>query len=254
MKNLYLPLLLCVLIGCKPSTRQDTQTEPSTPASENAQIPFSGNWIHETYLNSIRDQKSPRAAQEIIEECFIRIPEKMNEKTSMVYNFHETGPELKVVQKDTTYTLWELQGDTLNKAVFPVQILDTEHLKIGAHTFVKINPEYGDGQALILEELLFKGTYTSKSGQPIEFKNNGEVSGLGKYNYYHVLTDYMDAGLQIDQVGLGETSEKSDYFGFKFRDNMLELYELRCLTFDKTENRCVEVDFGRKIHSLRKTQ
>jgi hypothetical protein len=170
----------------------------------------------------------------------------------MVYNFHEVGPELKMVEKDGAYTLWEIQGDTLARAAFDVKVIDSGRIQIGEHSFVRIKPEKADDQALILEELLFKGTYTLKNGGTVAFKNTGEVSGLGTYKYYHVLTDYMDAGLQIDQVGLGETQEELVYYGFTFKDQMLELFELKCLTFDKAENRCVEVDFGKKAFSLEK--
>ena len=107
-------------------------------------------------------------------------------------------------------------------------------------------------EPLILEEILFKGNYQTKKGQPVEFKKNGEVTGLGKYKYYVPMMDYFDAGRQIDQVGLGETRDKLDYFGFKFRKNGLDLFALKCKTFDEGEKRCVDVDFGNKIYDLEK--
>ena len=71
--------------------------------------------------------------------------------------------------------------------------------------------------------------------------------------YYKPLIDYFDAGLQIDQVGFGETAEKMEYFGFKFKRNKLELYKLKCDAYDEVDNRCVEVSYGIKSYDLQKT-
>ena len=227
----------------------------TTPAKLNfkeikAPIPFAGSYVSEKYLTSIRDKKSPRKAQESIEECFIRIPDNTLVPTSMIINFHETLTDLVPLNHNGTYELWEKQNDSLTKARYTIEIVAADKIKIGNNIFVKINPDIADNQPRILEEILFKGTYAMKNGEKVEFKNNGEVIGLGKYKYYAPLIDYFDAGLDIDQVGLGETRDKLTNFGFKFSKNGLDLYDLKCKTFDKKENRCVEVDFGNKVFDL----
>jgi hypothetical protein len=257
-KVFILAITLAVFISCR-SEQKPTTGATSAPATLDfkeikAPIPFAGSYINETYLSSIRDQKSPRKAQEGIEECFIRIPENTLTPTSMIINFHETLTDLIPLNHNGTYELWEKQNDSLSKVRYTITIVSEDKIKIGDHTFVRTNPVMTGGQPRILEDILFKGNYELKKGEKVAFKNNGEVTGLGKYKYYAPLIDYFDAGLDIDQVGLGETRDKLTNFGFKFRKNGLDLYELKCKTFDKKEKRCVEVYFGKKAFDLSKAE
>ncbi len=258
LKFFILTITLTALISCRNEQKPTTETS-STPTKLDfkeikAPIPFAGSYINETYLTSIRDHKSPRKAQESIEECFIRIPDNTLTPTSMIINFHETLTDLIPLNHNGTYELWEKQDNSLTKARYTIAIVSEDKIKIGNNTFVRITPDNGDNQPRILEEILFKGNYELKKGEKVEFKNNGEVTGLGKYKYYAPLIDYFDAGLDIDQVGLGETRDKLTNFGFKFRKNGLDLFELKCKTFDDKEKRCVEVDFGKKVFDLTRTE
>jgi hypothetical protein len=49
---------------------------------------------------------------------------------------------------------------------------------------------------------------------------------------------------------LGQNNNDLEYFGFKFIQDTLELYNLNCLNFDSTDNRCVEVELGQQTHKL----
>ena len=252
-KICFLAIILSVLIACK--GEQKPVAEPAPPKKLNykeikAPIPFSGSYLNETYLAGIRDHKSPRKAQEGIDECFVRIPANTLTPTTMVFNFHEAMTDMMPLNNNGTYELWETQNDTLSKLRYTIEIVGEDKIKIGEKNFVKINPEYSGNQPLILEEILFQGAYILKKGGKVEFRNNGEVTGLGKYKYYVPVMDYFDAGLQIDQVGLGETRDKLDYYGFKFRKNGLDLFEIKCKTYDEKEKRCVDVDFGKKVFDL----
>ena len=215
-------------------------------------VPFAGDWISERYYNDLMEHHSPRKAQEGSEDCFIHIPGQTLTPTFMVYNFHEGGAELVPVYQMGTYQLWEKQGDTLYRSAYSLESLAENKLKIGDKTFVKITAPVSGERNLILEGLLFAGLYTAENGAKVEFKSNGEVSGLGAYKYFDPLIDYFDAGLQVDQVGLGETREQMEYFAFKFQKDKLELYTLKCKTYDEAEQRCVEVDFGKRVHVLKK--
>ena len=257
-KVFILTITLTALISCRSEQKPTTETS-STPKKLDfkeikAPIPFAGTYLNETYLTKIRDQKSPRKAQEGIEECFIRIPDNTLTPTSMIVNFHETLTDLIPLNHDGTYELWEQQNDSLTKARYTIALISEDKIKIGTTTFIRINTDNAGNQPRILEEILFKGTYELKKGEKVEFKKNGEVTGLGKYKYYAPLIDYFDAGLDIDQVGLGETRDKLTNFGFKFRKNGLDLFELKCKTFDDKEKRCVEVDYGRKAFDLSKPE
>lgn len=250
-------ILLCILaattlLSCGSDTKPTQQS--AAPAinfkTNSVPVPFAGSWISEDYLNKIREHQSPRKAQEGSEECFIQLPDNTLRPATMVINFHEGLSDLVTVSNNGAFQLWDKQGDTLSSPLYTIQALSADSIKIGDKLFIKINPSATNNEPRILEEILFKGIYTTKNGERVEFKSNGEVSGLGKYAYYEPVIDYFDAGLQVDQVGLGETADKLEYFGFKFKKNKLELYKLKCDAYDDIDKRCVEVSFGEKLYEL----
>lgn len=258
MKHALLFLLaITIMLSCGTDAKPAQQEQAAAPATDfkslSAPVPFAGNWISDNYLLDIQEHQSPRKAQENIEECFIRIPGSTLLPTTMVINFHEGLSDLVTVSNNGSYQLWEKQNDTLTRMRYTIETLSADKIKIGDKPFTRINIESSSEQPRILEEILFKGVYESKKGERVEFKNNGEVSGLGKYKYYTPIQDYFDAGLQIDQVGLGETKDQPTYFGFKFKKDKLELYTLKCLEYDEADKRCVEVTYGEKTYELHKT-
>lgn len=252
---IFLVLTIATLLSCGADTKPAQQS--AAPAidfkTNSVPVPFAGNWISETYLRDIREHQSPRKAQESIEECYIQLPANTLRPATMVINFHEGISDLVVVSNNNVFQLWEKQGDTLSSVKYSIQPISTDSIKIGDKLFVKINSSSSGNEPQILEEILFKGMYISKKGAQIEFKSNGEVTGLGKYIFYKPLLDYFDAGLQVDQVGLGETPDKLEYFGFKFNKNKLDLYKLKCDAYDEVDKRCVEVSYGIKAYDLQKS-
>jgi hypothetical protein len=256
MKILFSTILLIALFAaCKHETKTETQPEATPPVEVNEAIPFAGDWLNEKYFDLIRDKRSPRDAQEKVENVFIQIPGHMRDTTVMVYGFHESGPDIVIVKKDNQYELWEIQGDSLDRKAWTAQVIDADHLQLGEDRFVKINSAHGAyNEALILEEILFKGHYKLKGGGEVEFKNTGEVTGLGNYKYYRVLSDYLDAGLDVNQVWLGETRDSMEYYGFKSKDKTLDIYKLKCLEYNKEDKRCEQVDFGKVAWSLTKEE
>jgi len=253
--KLFFPIILLValLAACKHETKVETQPEPPKPKEVNDAIPFAGDWLNEKYMNLIQDKRSPRDAQEKVEDVFIKIPAHMRDTTRMIYGFHESSADMVIVKKNDQYELWEVQGDSLDKKAFTAQVIDADHLQLGEDRFVKINAAHGAYQEpLVLEEILFKGHYKLKGGGDVEFTNSGKVTGLGKYKYYKVLTDYLDAGLDVDQVWLGETKDSMDYFGFKSKDKSLKIFNLKCLDYNKEDKRCERVNFGKLAYELMK--
>jgi len=243
--------LAIVLVACKPTTKTETQPEPTQEAAAPVKaepVPFAGDWLNEKYYNLIRDKHSPRDAQEKVERVFIRIPSHMNDTTVMVYGFHESGPELVVVKKDKSYGLFEIQGDSV---AFPVHVISPDTVELGKEKFIRIHSAHGSyGEALILEEILFKGKYKLTGGGDVEFDHAGKVTGLGDYKYYQVLTDYLDAGLDVDQVWLGKTKDSMDHYGFKANDKTIKIFNLKCLAYNKVDKRCDQVNFGKLTYTL----
>jgi hypothetical protein len=250
-----LPILALVLIwSCKPAVT-DTATETDTAAVQtpaSGEVPFTGHWLDETYYQSIITDKSPRAAQELVKECFIYIPPGIKERARMGYNWHEIGPEMELVLENGTYTYWGVQNDTLVEQAFTITQVDPTHLMIGDKRFVKVDISEMHTAPLVLEAILFSGTYKTSDGKTVTFTPDAKVSGMENFSQYHVRADYMDMGLQIDQVGFKSEGTKPVYYGFKYKGNTLELYEIRCTAFDKTTGQCAEAAFGKLKHTLTK--
>lgn len=255
IRSVLFPVLVIFIFSCGSDTKPVQQS--AAPAINfktlSSPVPFSGSWISSSYLDNIREHQSPRIAQEGSDDCFIQLPGSTLLPATMVINFHEGMPDLVTVSNNGTYALWEKQNDTLSRALYTIDVVSADTIKLGGKLFIKINPVSSSEQPRILEEILFKGIYQAKKGGRVEFKATGEVSGLGKYKYYSPVIDYYDAGLQVDQIGLGETPDNLEFFGFKFKKEKLELYTLKCTAYDAAEERCVEVTFGEKTAELRKT-
>ena len=200
-------------------------------SSNDKTISFAGSWICEDYFKNINEFKSPMKAQD--GSMFIFISDTALKEAMMIYNFHEGAPQ----------------------SLDSIQFLSPTKIKLAGKTFLKINPiqiEYGSYR--ILEEILFKGSYTNAEGKNVEFKNNGQVEGLDNFHFYSPSIDYFDAGMQVDQVQFGTSEKELSPFGFKFNKDTLELYKLNCLTFDSTDKRCVEVENGQLAYKLWRTK
>lgn len=241
-------MTIAVLISCTSTERKTEQKSATNFKSKDTLISFTGHWLSKDYLESINNFKSPKKAQDNSE--YIYIPERTLKQTIMISNFHEGGTALTVLSNAEQFELWEVLEDSLAQLIDKIKIIDNNNIKIGTRFFVKINPIKSNNGSLILGEILFKGIYTNSTGTRIEFKNDGHVSGLDNFKVYDPTIDYFDAGMQVDQIGLGDNKKDLEYFGFKFNNDTLELYKLNCLTFDSTDNMCIEVDFGELIHKL----
>lgn len=176
-----IPIFALVLIwSCKPAAT-DTSIETDTAAVQTPavdQVPFTGSWLEETYYQSIITDKSPRAAQELVDECFIHIPPGIKDKARMGYNWHEIGPEMQLVLENGIYTYWGTQADTLVEPAFTISQVDPTHLMLGDKRFVKVDITQMQMAPLVLEAILFSGTYKSSEGKTVTFTPDAKVSGL----------------------------------------------------------------------------
>lgn len=85
-------------------------------------------------------------------------------------------------------------------------------------------------EQLILEQILFAGKY-SLNGKPVELKENGQLTGLQDYTFYIPIIDYNDAAMQVNQIYLKKDSKSPEYFGFKFEEDTLNIYNLNCIEY-----------------------
>jgi hypothetical protein len=228
-------------------------------------IPIAGCWVSENYLNSIKEYKSPKKAQD--NSLLIIIPERYNEKTTIMYDFHDDFDYFTILKNHSKYEIWDTHDNLKSKLEYTIEVISSTKIKIGDSILRKINPLrvkdlYHNGlkdEMLIQEELLFKGIYLTIDGKEVEFKNNGQLCGLDGFYYYKPNNDYYDGGMQVDQLILVK-SEKNiewkdlEYFGFKFNRDTLELYKLNCIDFDSAFlNNCAVLEYGKLEYKLWKT-
>ncbi len=254
IRNILLLLGISFLLACKgdsPSS-EESSTDGADVTLGKAPIPIAGNWIHEAYYNSIKSNQSPRRAQKTCEVCFVRIPANPKESTTLVYNFHEAMENTLVTGQNDQFQLWESDEGKPVKMIDSIKIKNKNKIIIGDNTFININTSPDGTSFKILEQLLFKGTYLTENGGAIEFKKQGDVTGLGDFKYYEPMLDYNDAGRNIDQVMLGKNKNDMKAYAFKFNKKNLQIFELACKTKDNSGD-CMEVAFGKVLYTLKKT-
>ncbi len=254
-QQLFLLLIVGVLFAaCSKPEQQDTSgSAPVDFKKWKTALPFAGYWLSESYFTDIQQRRSPQKAQEGSEECLMVIPDSTLKPTLMVWNFHEAIQEINVLKNGDTYQLYETIRDSLTQHFKDVEIISPHKIKIGNKPFVRITPyaKPNEGNTpLILEEILFKGKYQTPDGKQVEFKNNGEITGLENYRYYLPAIDYIGPGLQVDQVSLSAIEDKKEWMAFKFHADTLLIYQLKCIEFDKFNNECGLVDFGPLKYTL----
>lgn len=252
VKHIIITLTIVFFCSCSSTDKNTEQSSDTNFKTKDTSISFNGYWLCKDYFESIKKFKSPKKSQDNSEYIFI--PSRTLMRTMMISNFHEGGPTLTILSNGNQYELWEIQEDSLTQLLNKIEIINETNIIIGNRHFVKINPFQSENGSKILEEILFKGTYTDTSGKKIEFKNNGHLIGLDDFKIFEPVIDYIDAGMQVDQIGLGQHKNELEHFGFKFNNDTLELFKLNCLTYDSTANMCVEVEFGQLTHKLWKTK
>jgi hypothetical protein len=124
-------------------------------------------------------------------------------------------------------------------------------INIKGEFFVKIDiVEEAHLVYLVAEGVFFKGNYTNAQNDKIEFMANGEVKGMNCINFYQVETDYIGPRLNVDQISMGPNAKDVTNYGFQFKGDTLNIYELKCSNFDKKGGQCIDYKFGKLAHQL----
>lgn len=253
MRILIVSLILA-LYACNSSDAshsQNTTTVP-TPAKEgfktlDTTVSFSGYWVNEKYVDSIRITKSP-VNTPIPENSCISIPNRTLKTTGMISGFHEGGEGLFVLKNGANYELWD---ETKENKRHDLALLPSGKLKIGNDIFVKIDyTDNPDTQPTILEELLFKGSYTNEDGTTVEFTKTGLVKGLSNFATYSAYIDYAAESTRIDIIGLGTNKSNEKDYGYRFIKDTLAIYELNCIDSESTTNNCIGFTWGKLKYKL----
>jgi hypothetical protein len=256
---LTIGLWIACSIGCLQQYSSAITSNELGVASE--KISIAGYWVSENYFNSLKEYKSPKRAQD--SSLLIIIPERIDEKAIILYDFHDGFDCYSIVKNRGFYEIWENFNSQNSKLEYIIKVISSNRIEIDATVLIKINPmRVKDflhngikNEVLIQEELLFKGVYLTADGKRVEFMNNGQLEGLEGYYHYKPENDYYDQGMQVDQLILVKTEtsfqfKDHEYYGFIFNYDTLELYKLHCVLFDSTSQNCAEVENGELRYKL----
>lgn len=252
-------------LACTSSYRHQNNTANASNElrARNEKNSIAGYWVSESYINSLKKYKSPKKSQAQGNSLLLIIPERTNEKTTIMYDFHDDFDDYTIVKNHSDYEIWENFNNQNTKLEYTIKVISATKIKIKETVLIKINPlRVKDflhsglkNEILVLEELLFKGVYLTTEGKKVEFKNNGQLKGLEGYFHYRPESDYNDQGMQVDQLILVKSEsnfkwQDLEYYGFKFNFDTLELYKLNCIVFDSTSQNCGEVENGELLYKL----
>ncbi len=256
MKHLFIiVLLICLLYSC--NDNKSAKAEATIASVQNLQsanfrkldtvLYFSGLWVNEEYVASIKKTRSPVNA-ELPDNSCILIPQRTLQSTAMIYGFHEGGEEWVVIKNGNSYEFRDKQLIN-NRGV--IKIIPGNKLVFNGNTFLKVRDiSREEIQYYILEEILLKGKYVSEDGSIVEFTADGDVKGISSILKYSVMLDFTEVGMQIDQIMLGRDLTHQDNYGFRFNGDTLSIYKLKCTEMDTSNNKCLVADFGERYLRL----
>jgi hypothetical protein len=247
--------IFLMIISCKPPDQPVSATAPTDASGTQdgqARGPFDlrGQWISQAYLDDLTRTGSPRKAQEGSEEVFLILPDSLDGTAALHYNFHEVMNGLRIGLTDDGIRLYDPEGMRGTGPAYSLKKLDTDRILLNNKPFVRIQVSMNDQMPRVLERVLFDGMYQLPNGQRVTFDTDGRVRGLAGFQAYRPLLDYFDAGLQVDQVALGNSPDEMKAYGFDFRKDKLTIYALKCKTFDKASGQCVDVALGEALYTL----
>jgi len=258
IKILAALLALTVFLGCNEKKKDEEGTEseikientnvkPKAPRPEKAAATnFTGDgvWVSKKYTDKLLATKSPKKSQDATPITMMILPNALHKDATVVLEFHEGGTG-KLVKKNNGYEIQSKKEDGPSHAFQYVK----GGLKTKNDEFIKLKFKGNKNDYKVAEQLLFAGKY-DLDGKQVEFTPNGKVTGLDSFSYYSVLIDYYDAGMQVDQIRLGKSYEDSELYGFKFKNDKLLIYELKCT--DGDGKYCNVVKYGKRLYKLEK--
>jgi len=267
MKHFLLPVLIIILFAsCKSNTKKTTQDSLKTPSvmgpSSKIMAEFkyiiNGQWIKSDYIAEIVRSKSPLKAWPKafdITEIFINVDSIRGDSLniSVNYTYHEGGSFILKFHKGqfpNSITVYQEGGNIDNKQFeigFNISNRDTSLLlytygqnkkliRTDKFSRLKANKETtknGSTEASYywINKLTIGGGYemidTSDIRSKVEFKNNGEVTGLEQFKTYSLAIDFTTPPNDIDLIYFGLPNNNSKPFIYQFKKDTLCIYDTR---------------------------
>jgi hypothetical protein len=239
----FIILMYCYQPMAIKSQSNDNKLIISEVSHDTVKSIFSGTWINKKYVDRLLESKSPKTAQDVVPLTMLTFPNELNEKVNIIWGFHEGT--IGILKKKMDFYFVQYNGtEKYDSLVF----LETNLIKFKDNEFIKLSDSIDLRDPHLADQLLFAGRY-NWNGKQVEFSKDGKVIGLDSISYYSVIIDYYDAGMEVDQIRLGNCFNNSELYGFKFSDDTLFIYQLNCLL--KSEGFCYKVENGQIIYKLK---
>ena len=257
MKKNHLLLIVCclTLFACNSNhdvRHADATSGDATIADDfkrlDTALSFAGFWVNESYITSVTKTKSPTKAEIPNVSCFT-IPGRTLQQTLVIYGFHEGDGRLVVLKHGASYEIWGFE-DSLEDKKFDIVFLPENKIQVGNDKFVRLQHSSVE-ELRIFEQILFQGKYL-KDSDAVEFTADGNIKGLDDFKKYSVVVDYDDRGDRADIIQMGTQRYDEQDFGFKFRNDSLYIYELKCVDSLAKED-CLEKDYDKLKYVLVKS-
>lgn len=240
---------LLAIAGCTQEP-QNTNEQSDIPwiNSQFAENPtgLEGNWINKKYADELRKTGSPKASQQAVSMSMLVFPRELKNIAIIIWNFHEGTNSMIKQQNSNSFEFQPQRGGS-----FQAIRIDNGILKTGDNEFIRLQEIPAKRDYYVGEQLLFAGKYDF-NGKPIEFTKDGRIIGLDAFTFYSVELDYAGSALDVDQVRLGTSVENSKPYGFAFSNNILTIYELKCIQSEGKE--CMKVSNGKELYKLVKSE
>ncbi len=226
----------------------NTATENAAPTDSITENTVDYMYVIDDFFLAIAKTKSPYAVSKKANYPlfgFIFTPTSFNG-----FTVHEGGydTELSFDKNTQKYAGKGIVGlDAFEFQVMPDSNIQMTFLKTKkSYTFRKV-PDADSA----LRKVLFEGSYTDvKTEATVSFKADGTLTGLGAEKTYQPYYDFMGGPLDFDEMEVSDKAEgsKQVYYHYKFKGNMLELYE----TIQPAEYGGAPEKIGKLLYTLRK--
>lgn len=238
-----------MLLSCS-HTSPTKNTTDKKGITKNGLIQFSGHWIDKTYYTKLLKDKSPKDIQD--NALYLIIPEDTAKKAMVIFNFHEGNPDIKINKKGNDFFLETSFDESKENSSSKIIVISNQELRIGYKSFIKVNPYAPkDEDPYILEELLFKGKYQTLDGKTVVLTREGIISGLDQFKHYKPIIDYMNEGMEVNQIIIKDKNTKTgdNIYGFGFDQDTLIIYKLIRPTNDAADDYS-PTRFGSPVYKL----
>lgn len=208
-----------------------------------------GQWTSKQYLRTLDRTKSQRASYAQGATQLLHLKE--SGESLIIFNFHEgISPDYSVEDNRIIF-----KGRPFQE--LGAEFIDYYTLIFRNHqttdTLVRFDVWDAERRNLAINELVFQGKYLDlQTGDTVEFKRNGNVTGIEGFTEYSAFEDYIGPALDLDLLRLKTEDEDLTELTWLSHGDQLDLYSIKCLQYDSEQQECWEIAKDQLLYSLKR--